>query len=147
MRGSVPKPAPNETGINPVNGYIHQYVERTPITQSFTSNRNVAYIQDQLWRGIYFATGVRTGPQPIQAIAYYMGNAYINSGPYAVYEPDREVERLNRLVLQKLIHDAVQTLEANTRFWQDQNTAAVGPDRPMATSSKGSRQTEINYFI
>lgn len=147
MRGSISRPANGEQGVNIVNDYFHQNIVRTPITESFTSNRNVKYIMTFLQKSIKNATGMDIGPQPIQYVASIMKQQYILQGPYMVHLPDQEVERLNRSVLQILIHETMQGIQSYDRYLKDSQTQPLPPDRPQNSSGKGSRQFEINYFI
>lgn len=163
MRGSLSTPARGEKGVNIVNDFFHQNIVRTPITEAFTSNRNVRYLVDFLQKSIYSQTGMQIGPQPIQYIATIMKQQYILQGPYMVcnfvtynfkvltllqvHLPDLEVEKLNRAVLQILIHETMQGMQAYGRYLKDSQSQPLPPDRPESTSSKGSRQFEINYFI
>jgi hypothetical protein len=147
MRGSISRPAHGEKGVNIVNDYFHQNIVRTPITESFTSNKNVKYLMTAVQQAIQNVTGKVIGPQPIQYLASIMKNQYVLQGPYMVHLPDQEVERLNRAVLQIFIHETVQGMQAYDRYLKDSQTQPVPPDRPQNSSQKGSRQFEINYFI
>lgn len=139
--------APGETGINLVNAFFHQDLERTPVTSAFTSNYNVRYLMEELIRSVQRATGRLIGPQPIAALAHKMKAHYLTSGPYFLHLPDMEVERLNRAVLQQIIHEASQGVEAYDRYLNDAFSQPVPPDQPQNTNVKGSRQYEINYFL
>jgi hypothetical protein len=147
MRGSAESAAPGEEGINIVNAFFHQNIVRTPVTQSFTSNYNVRYLTEELQKGVYKNTGKWIGPQSIQAVAQIMKYYYLTNGPYATITPDVEVEKLNRLVLQYMIHDTTQGVESYDRFLKDTYTQPIPPDRPMNVNTKGSRQFEINRFL
>lgn len=147
MRGSEERPAPGEEGVNIVNAFFHQNIVRTPITQALTSNHNVRYIMEEIQRGVFQNTGHRIGPQPIQIVARAMKHFYLTNGPYLQHLPDLQVEKLNRLILQYLIHDATQGVESYGRFLKDSTTQPVPPDRPLNTNTKGDRQYEINYFL
>lgn len=139
--------APGETGINMVNAFFHQDLERNPVTQSFTSNFNVRYLMEQLIASVQRATGRLIGPQPIQALAHLMKAHYLTSGPYLLHMPDVEVERLNRAVLQQAIHETTQAVQAYDRYLHDAFTQPVPPDRPLNTNIAGNRQFEINRFL
>ena len=147
MRGSAERPAPGEDGVNIVNAFFHQNIVRTPVTQAFTSNYNVRYLMEELQKGVYANTGKWIGPQPIQAVAQIMKYYYLTNGPFLVHLPDLEVERLNRLVLQFMIHDTTQAVESYDRFLKDSYTQPIPPDRPVNVNTKGSRQFEINRFL
>jgi len=147
MRGSVERPAKHEEGVNIVNAFIHQNIVRTPITEAFTSNTNVRYLMEQVQAGVLQNTGRLIGPQPIQYIASVMKKYYLTQGPYLVHLPDLEVEKLNRLVLQELIHEATQGVESYDRYLKDSFTQPTPPDRPCNVNTKGSRQFEINRFL
>lgn len=147
MRVSAEQSAPGEVGVNIVNAFFHQNIVRTPITQAFTSNQNVRFLMEELQRAVFQNTGKLIGPQPIQAVAQIMKHYYLTNGPYAVHTPDIEVEKLNRLVLQYMIHDTTQGVEAYDRFLKDSYTQPIPPDRPSNVNTKGSRQFEINRFL
>jgi hypothetical protein len=147
MRGSEERPAPGEEGVNIVNAFFHQNLVRTPVTQAFTSNRNVRYLMTMLQDGVYRATGRLIGPQPIQAVAQIMKYYYLTNQPIAEHLPDMEVERLNRIVLQYMIHDTIQGMQSYERFLNDTYTQPLPPDRPENVNTKGSRQFEINRFL
>lgn len=139
--------APGEQGINLVNAFFHQDLERNPVTSAFTSNTNVRYLMTQLIQGVQRATGRLIGPQPIEALAHKMKAHYLTSGPYFLHLPDMEVERLNRAVLQQVIHETAQGVQAYDRYLSDAFSQPVPPDRPANVSIQGSRQFEINRFL
>jgi len=147
MRGSAERPAPGECGVNHVNAYMDQNVVRTAVSQAYTSNRNVRYIMEELQKGVYKNTGKLIGPQPIEIVARAMKDFYVRGGPFLQHLPDLEVERLNRSVLQYLIHDATQGVMAHDRYLKDSYTQPIPPDRPTNVNTKGSRQFEINRFL
>lgn len=147
MRGSESRPAFSEQGINIANSFVHQNIIRTPITEALTSNYNVRYLMNSLQAAVLANTGILIGPQPIQVIAAEIKYHYLLGGPYKVHLPDIEVERINRVVLQKLVNDATQGLEANGRYLRDSLIQPVPPDRPMNVNTKGDRQFEINRFL
>lgn len=139
--------APGETGINIISAYLHQDIVRTPVTSSYTSNRNVRYLMETLIQAVQRSTGKLIGPQSIQELGTFMKQVYVSSGPYLVHLPDLEVERLNRTVLQKIIHETTQSVESYQRYLDDSFSQPVPPDRPINVNTKGSRQFEINYFL
>lgn len=146
-RGSMERSAPGEAGINIANAYFHQDLVRTPVTSAFTSNHNVRYLMESLIQGVQRSTGILIGPQSIQEMATIMKQVYMSSGPYLVHLPDLEVERLNRSVLQRTIHEVSQAVQSYKRYLDDSFSQPVPPDRPMNVNTKGSRQFEINYFL
>ena len=146
-RGVDEMAAPGETGINIVSAYFHQDNVRTPITSAFTSNANVRYLMETLIYAIQKTQGKLIGPQPIQALATIMKYFYKTNEPYAEHLVDIEVEMLNRLVLQHIIHETSQASLAQDRYLKDSYTQPVPPDRPENTNIKGSRQYELNYFL
>jgi hypothetical protein len=146
-QGSATLPAPNETGANFVNGYFHQDMMRTTVSIPFTSNYNVRYLMLQLIEAVKRLTGKVIGPQSIKDLAFIMKRTYLENGPYHYNLPDIEVEKLNRIVLQKIIHITTQGVESYDRYLNDSFTQPVPPDRPSNVSTKGDRQFEINYFL
>lgn len=147
MRGSEERPASGEVGINVINAFFHQDIVRTPITESLTSNRNVRYLMEELQRAVLVNTGKLIGPQSIQSLGTIMKHEYWTMGPYAVHLPDMEVERLNRSILQIIIHETTQAVESYGRFLKDSQSQPIPPDRPMNSNTKGSRQFETNRFL
>ena len=141
------RPAPGETGINIVNAYFHQDIMRTTITSSFTSNRNVRYLMEELIRAVQRSMGRLIGPQSIQELGTFMKQVYMQGGPYMEHLPDLEVERLNRTVLQKIIHETTQSVQSYDRYLSDAFTQPVPPDRPENVNIKGTRQFEVNRFL
>lgn len=146
-QGGPSLPAPHETGANIVNAFIHQNTVRTPVSVAFSSNYNVRYLMVSLIRGVQASTGKTIGPQSIQELAIIMKQEYIANGPYNYNIPDLEVEKLNRLVLQKAIHATTQAVQSYDRYLNDAFTQPLPPDRPCNVNIKGDRQYEINYFI
>lgn len=147
MRGAIEKSAKNEVGINIVNALLHQNTMRTPVTEAYTSNQNVRFLMDYLIDAVYRTQGLRIGPQSIQALATIMVREYANSGPYFTEAVQQEVERLNRNVLQTIIHNTTQATESYNRYLRDAFTQPVPPDRPVNVNTKGNRQMEINRFL
>lgn len=147
MRGSAERPATGEVGVNIVNAFLHQDVVRTPVTMAYTSNQNVRFLMEYLIDAVYRTQGKVIGPQSIQALATIMKREYMNNGPYFPELVQEEVERLNRGVLQTIIHSTTQATESYDRYLRDAFTQPLPPDRPANVSTRGSRQMEINRFL
>ena len=141
------RPAAGESGVNIISDYFYQDLVRTPVISSFTSNRNVRYLMESLIQAVQRSTGKRIGPQSIQELGTFMKQVYMSSGPYLVHLPDLEVERLNRTVLQNIIHETTQSVQSYQRYLDASFSQPVPPDRPLNVNTKGSRQFEINYFL
>lgn len=146
-RAAVERSAHSEVGVNIVNAFLHQNVMRTPVTEAYTSNQNVRFLMDYLINAVYQQQGQVIGPQSIQALATIMVRQYAESGPYFTELVQPEVERLNRGVLQTIIHNTTQSTESYNRYLRDAFTQPVPPDRPQNVSTRGSRQFEINRFL
>lgn len=141
------RPARNEVGVNIVNSFIHQDIMRTPVTEAFTSNQNVRFLMEYLIDAVYRTQGKVIGPQSIQELATIMKREYVNNGPYFPNLVQQEVERLNRGVLQTIVHSTTQATESYDRYLRDAFTQPVPPDRPANVNTKGNRQMEINRFL
>jgi hypothetical protein len=124
--------------------------EETPVSKAFFSPANMNAIQNAIRREVYEKSKEKQwsiGPQDIDELKIIMRALYLR---YALNLPDnvqRQVEDLNRTVLDYCVPRLMSEIWAYMAYLDDISHMPVPMERPMSMSSAGSKSMPMTKFL
>ena len=120
--------------------------ESNPILSSFFSDANIEYIQKELNKQVKIQTRKIIGKQSCLDIYIIMKYIYVNNVKIYMSHCDKEIERLNDLVLTELVPMVCSNILQYFQYIRDSTSLPVPIAHSKPTSVKGDNSLEFKLF-
>ena len=111
----------------------------SPVSGPFFSAQNFEAIQTGLRQIMLQKTGYLIRRQSDEQLSIVMRATYATHARYPVDDPNREIQRLNAIVLAEIAPGVATAMSQYIQYLKDASELAVPTDRPESTSAKGTK--------
>lgn len=129
---------------NPTEGLWDQ----TPLSAAFFSRENICHIQSEIRRGVYELSNgqFQIGNQDEDTLKIIMRSSFLTHAANQPTHVDRQVEQLNKIVLDYCIPQVFGEAKGYRRYMKDVSTL-VNPIPYPAMSTQADKQLLLNNFF
>ena len=133
------------------NSFVQQALlslntQPNPVLTQFFSDGNISRIQKELKQQVRRHTNQTISNQSCNEIYTVMKYMYVNHGKVYMKRNDKEVQRLNDLVLQELVPMVSSNVLQYLQYIKDINNLPVPMEYGKTTSVKGDNSLELKSF-